>query len=132
MNEFVLHFIILIHLIFVLFVVITPFIGSNYFLILHFVVVPFVVAHWVINDNNCALTVMEKYIRYQIYGIKPDPNDCFMHKLVAPVYDFKKNNNDLSNWIYIITIFLWLFTVFRLYSNYRDGKLCKLSDLLEH
>jgi len=87
-------------------------------------------AHWYTNDNNCALTMMEKKIRHNIYGEEPDPNECFTYNLIAPVYDFKKNNNDMSTIIYLVTIALWGYTLLRLYTNYRDGKLSKLEDLM--
>lgn len=130
MNEAMLNLIVVLHFVFVMFVVLTPFIGNNYFLILHVIVVPFVMAHWYTNDNTCALTLMEKEIRYNLYGERPDPNDCFTYNLIAPVYDFKKNNNDASTIIYLVTISLWVYSVIRLYLNYRDGKLTKLEDLL--
>jgi len=130
MNEAMLYLIIILHFAFVVFVVVTPFIGNNYFLLLHAIIVPFMMAHWYTNDNNCALTLIEKKIRYNLYGVEPDPNDCFTYNLIAPIYDFKKNNNDFSSVIYLITIGLWAYTLLRLYKNYQDGKLCKLTDLM--
>jgi len=130
MNELVLYMIVVLHFIFVLFVVLTPFIGNNYFLLLHAIIVPFVMLHWYTNDNNCALTMMEKKLRKNIYGEEPDPNDCFTYNLIAPVYDFKKNNNDMSTIIYIVMIALWGYTLLRLYNNYMDGKLASLRDLM--
>lgn len=120
----------MVHFAFVLFVVLTPFIGNNYFLILHAITIPFIMAHWYLNDNNCALTLMEKQIRRQLYGTEPDPNDCFTYNLIAPIYDFKKNNSDMSSLIYIITTGLWLITLGRLYYNYHEGKLNKLEDIV--
>jgi len=132
MNEFVLQIIILLHIVFVLFIVITPFIGNNYFLLLHFIIVPFMMLHWYVNDNNCALTLVEKSIRYKLYGKLPDPTECFTYRLIAPVYDFKKNNDDLSTFIYIVTIALWMYSATRLYLNYRNGKLSSLEDLMRY
>ena len=91
MNDILLNFIVLLHLLFVLFVVITPFIGNNYFLLMHSIVIPFVMAHWYLNDNTCFLTVMETSFRYKLYGKIPDPNNCFSYRLIAPIYDFRKN-----------------------------------------
>lgn len=130
MNELMLYLIVVLHFVFVLFVILTPFIGNNYFLMLHAIVVPFMMAHWFTNDNNCALTMMEKKLRKNLYGEEPDPNECFTYNLIAPVYDFKKNNNDLSTVIYLVTFGLWGYTLLRLYSNYREGKLSKLEDLI--
>ena len=129
MNELMLYIIMVLHFIFLLFVILTPFVGNNYFLLLHGIMVPFMMAHWYSNDNTCALTLMENKIRKILYGIDPDPNDCFTYNLIAPVYEFKKNNNDISSMIYIITIVLWGFTVLRLYTNYKNGKLSKIQDL---
>jgi hypothetical protein len=130
MNEIILYLILILHLAFVVFIVITPFIGNNYFLLLHAIIVPFMMAHWYTNDNNCALTLMEKKIRHNIYGEEPDPNDCFTYNLIAPIYDFKKDHNDMSLTIYLITFGLWGYTLFRLYKNYKEGKLSKLEDLV--
>lgn len=130
MNEFMLYLIIVLHFVFVLFIVLAPFVGNNYLLIMHAIIVPFMMAHWYTNDNNCALTMMEKKIRKNLYGEEPDPNECFTYNLIAPVYDFKKNNNDLSTIIYIVTFCLWGYTLLKLYSNYKNGKLAKLEDLM--
>lgn len=130
MNELMLYLIVVLHFVFVLFVIMTPFVGNNYFMFLHAVIVPFVMIHWYTNDNSCALTMMEKNLRKKFYNEEPDPNDCFTYNLIAPVYDFKKNNNDLSLIIYLVTFALWCYTLTRLYTNYRDGKLSKLEDLL--
>lgn len=130
MNEFILILIVILHFLFIVFVTVTPFIGNNYFLILHAITVPFMMAHWYANDNNCALTLMEKKIRHKLYGTEPNPDDCFTFNLIAPIYDFKKNNNDASFIIYLVTILLWFYTIYRLYSNYRNGKLSKLEDIM--
>ena len=130
MNELMLYLIVVLHFVFVMFVILTPFIGNNYFMVLHASIVPFMMAHWYTNDNNCALTLMEKKIRSNLYGTEPDPNDCFTYNLIAPVYDFKKNNCDISPIIYFVTCALWGYTLLRLYTNYRDGKLSKPEDLL--
>ena len=131
-NQMFLNLIITIHLIFVVFVIVTPFIGNNYFLILHAITIPFMMAHWYLNDNNCALTIMEKQLRQSIYGEIPDPDDCFTHNLISPIYDFKKNNQDISLYIYIITIALWSYSCSRLYINWTNGRLSRLDDMINY
>lgn len=130
LNEALLDLIVILHLIFVLFVVVTPFVGNNYFLILHAISVPFMMTHWYMNDNNCALTLMEKKVREAINGEEPDPNDCFTYNLIAPVYDFKKNYHQYSTFIYLVTISLWFVSLYRLYGNWRDGKLQRLEHIV--
>lgn len=130
MDKIILDIIILLHLFFVLFVVLTPFIGSNYFLLMHVLVIPFMLLHWYLNDNTCCLTLMETQLRYKIYGKLPDPTDCISYRIVAPVYDFKKNNTHMQTFLYTLTISLWLGSVFKLRQNYKNGKFSSIRDLV--
>jgi hypothetical protein len=120
----------MLHTLLVVFVFLTPFVGSNYFLLLHSIIVPFIMIHWIFNDNTCALTIMEQQMRSQIYGKSVSCDDCFVGKLVKPVYDFKANNEDSTIFIYSCTIFLWLVCVTKLYSEYKRGNISSFVDLL--
>lgn len=128
MKEIILKIISLLHVIFVLFVVVTPFINSNYFLLLHSITVPFVIMHWLCNDNTCALTLAERKLRKEIYG-KVDEDDCITCRLIEPVYDFRKNYQGFTAIIYTITIGLWLVTVTKLGMRWYDGRISTLRDL---
>lgn len=75
---------------------------------------------------------MEKELRKSIYGTEPDPNECFTYNLIAPVYDFKKNNVEFQEIIYTVTITLWLISIYRLYDNWSNGKLSRIEDLLNY
>lgn len=129
-QEPYINLIVVLHFIFILFVVLTPFIGNNYFLILHAITVPFMMAHWYLEDNRCALTMMEKKARHIINGVEPDQDDCFMYNLIAPVYDFNKKYKEHSMSLYIITIVLWLITLTKLYENWKNGKLRRLEHIV--
>src|SRR4029079_19804711 len=103
-KEILLKFITLIHILFVLFIVLAPFSNSNYILILHFIFVPFMILHWILNDNTCVLTIIERNLRKKMYGEEQyDDEDCFTCRLIELVYDFKKNYETFSKFIYIIT-----------------------------
>ena len=132
MDEYLLNLIVILHFIFILFVVITPFVGNNYFLILHSIIVPFMMLHWYLNDNTCALTGMEMQLRKKIYNEEPNPHECFTFKLIAPVYDFNKNYSDFSIFLYIITLSLWFLSLYKLRKNYTDGKLSSIMDLVRY
>ena len=132
MDKLILDIIILLHTLFVLFIIITPFIGTNYFLLMHIIVVPFMLLHWYCNDNTCCLTLMETQLRYKIYGKLPDPEDCRSYKIVAPVYDFKKNNMDIDTFLYSVSILLWSGSVYKLWKNYKNGRFSSLRDLVLH
>lgn len=130
MNEFILNLIILFHFLFIIFVVVTPFIGSNPFLVLHAIFIPFVMFHWILNDNTCSLTLAERYLRQKLYGQVPNDSDCITFNLIAPIYDFKKNNEGATNLIYIITIGLWLIGVSRLIYKINIKKYKTLKEFL--
>jgi hypothetical protein len=132
MNIIFLYIISIIHLAFIFFVIGTPFLTNiNAFLLLHSVVVPFMMGHWLTNNNMCTLTAIEKYIRIQVYG--PMANDkldnCFTCRLIEPVYDFDKNFDKFQKILYMITIFLWSVSVYKLYCNHKNGRLNSFNDL---
>lgn len=133
MNEIILKFIALLHIIFILFVVATPFTRSNYFLLLHTIFVPFMMLHWICNDNTCVLTVIEKYLRRSLSkNTTPQEEileNCFTCRLIEPVYDFNKNYNSYSKGIYVGTIALWLLSAGKLYWKYRSGEITSMYDL---
>jgi len=129
MNKILLYLIIMCHMALVLFIVITPFCGSNYLLLMHSIVVPFIMMHWLLNDNTCALTLAEQKIREQISGKPCDKNECFTCKLIDPVYDFKQNNIDSSTTIYAMTTILWLISVGKLCFKWYNGEIQNMDDL---
>ena len=129
MKEILLKLITLLHVIFVAFVVIAPFINSNYFLFIHSIFIPFLIFHWICNDNTCILTTVERKLRKEIYGNQVDDDDCLTCKLIEPVYDFKKNYKGFSVIIYTLTISLWLISMYRLYGKYNSGSIKNIKDL---
>jgi hypothetical protein len=97
-----------IHLLFALFIILTPFFGNEYFLSLHFLFIPLMLAHWATNQSTCVLTEVEKFVR----GSKVD-EDTFFGKIIGPVYKFKtQREENLFVWTAAIT--LWLVTLVKL------------------
>lgn len=126
-QELLLQLITLIHILFILFVLAPPFINSNYFLLLHIIVIPFLILHWITNDNNCILTILEKNLRNM--KSKKDEEDCFMCKLIEPIYDVNKNYSRFSSIIYVTTIGLWIVSMYKLFYGYKVGTITKWTDL---
>ena len=112
-----------------LFVLCAPFSGSNYFLTLHIIFVPFILLHWVLNNNTCSLTVAEKFIREKAYGKAVNENECYSFKFIAPIYDFNKNHEAYSNFTYILTISLWLISVYNISDKVNTGEIRNFRDL---
>ncbi|ARF09548.1 hypothetical protein Indivirus_1_171 [Indivirus ILV1] len=128
MLDILLKLITFLHTLFVIFVVITPFTNMNYFLMLHAIFLPFVMLHWICNDNTCVLTLIERNLRKKIYG-KVDEEDCITCRLIEPVYDFRKNYATFSIIIYAITIGLWFISLGKLGYKYHTGNISDFTDL---
>lgn len=76
-------------------------------LVLHLIMIPFLWMHWLLNDDTCALTLIEQKLR----GL--DASDCkkksFFFNLVSPVYKIKDDGIRKAAWM--ASIGLWLVTV---------------------
>lgn len=129
MNEILLNLIVLIHISVILFIIIAPFTNINYILFLNAIIIPFIMFHWYLNDNTCALTLLEKHVRSKISGKAVVDDDCFTCKIIHPIYDFKKNHSQFTVFIYTTVIILWLITVFKLYYKYKIGQIKNWQDL---
>jgi len=128
MKIILLRIINLLHILLVIFSILTPFTNSNYFLILHAIIIPFIILHWLFNNNTCSLTLLEKTLKKEIYGNDVE-HDCITCKLIEPVYDFKNNYKKFSIFIYGSSIILWLITIIKLTYKFKTGQISKLNQL---
>ena len=62
-NESIICLITVLHLLVIIFIICTPFTDSNYLLLMHTIIIPFIIMHWYLNNNTCSLTVAEQYLR---------------------------------------------------------------------
>ena len=102
----------LIHILFVIFIIITPFIQNLkwIYLVLHVVVIGSLVLHWATNEDVCFLTWLECYVK----GVPK--SESFIHSLVSPIY--KIADSDLKNIIHTVTPLLGSISFYRLFSNW--------------
>lgn len=91
------------HVAYVAFVALAPFSGNRAALVLHALTTPVVWLHWILNDDRCALTVLEKAVR----GVDDDAS--FFHALVSPV--FRVEDGDVRAACWVVSIALWAVTV---------------------
>jgi hypothetical protein len=131
LNQSILCLITVLHLIVIIFVIGAPFSNSNYLLMMHVIIVPFIMFHWYLNNNTCSLTVAEKFIRQKTYGSDVNEDDCFTFKFIAPIYDFNKNNEDFSTFTWFLTTGLWGISVYNLTNKYRNGNIKELNELFQ-
>ena len=147
MHSFTVNIIKLLHIGFISFILTTPLSNSNYFLLLHSIIVPLLILHWTCNDNTCALTSIERYIRkeqsqseyiedFKARYLKTDcKEDNEIRVLIGPNYDyfsknsqdrffkedFKNNYKKFTILTYGIALSLWGLTMCNLYNKYRKG-----------
>ena len=122
MDIIYLYLINILHIIYIIFVLAVPFTNSNYLLLLHSMIVPFMLLHWYLNNNVCALTILEKYIRECITGIPVPDAESWFSNLVNPVFDLTLTNKDLEIPLYIISIGVWSISVYKLYNVWLTHK----------
>lgn len=113
----------IIHTFVVLFICCVPFFGGDYLLSLHFIIIPFIMLHWITNQSVCALTELEKLVRGgceskdTFFGQVMDPiykSESFIGRLAAPFYTFEdKETETLAVWIALTG--LWLITLYKLW-----------------
>jgi hypothetical protein len=102
-SEFLANVCWVLHMLFVAWVVITPFTNNEPLLVLHLFVIPFLWFHWWMWDDTCALTLLERGLR----GVPSDQS--FFHNLVSPVYKIQDAHIRSMSWL--LTVVLWLVTL---------------------
>lgn len=95
----------LLHVLFSLWVVITPFTNNEPMLVLHLFIMPFLWFHWALHDDTCALTLAERYLR----GV--EAKESFFHNLVSPVY--KIQDEQMRSFSWTVSVVLWLITLYK-------------------
>ena len=128
MYKLLLYLIIALHTILVLFIVTVPFFGKNYLLFLHSIAGITILIHWVANNNICSLTLIEYKLREIITKKPVKQQDCFMARLINPVYDFKKNHHARRIFLYSVLIILISVSIYKLTKNYKNGILINIFD----
>lgn len=128
-HKFILNTIMVLHGLFILFVIVTPFKKGIFLKLVHFIVIPFIMLHWATNNNQCALTILENTIRTKIYGSSNDA-DCITYKLISPIYDFNKNFKTFSAFLYIVTFLLWFKNASDIYKMYKTVDVKSFNDFI--
>lgn len=89
------------------FVLLVPFIGEMYLVLVNFMFMLGIMAHWYLNSNVCALTLMEKFVR----GVSSD-GETFFGQIFGKVYSVA---NDAPIYWYGI-VFLVIISLIKIFS----------------
>lgn len=123
MHYLILKLITLLHIALILFIACVPLLSSNYFLLMHFISVPFIVMHWIMNNNTCCLTVAERALKRKLYGDDYKEEECFTCRLIEPVYDVTKNHEKFRMGLYGVMVFLWMISTGKLVRRRMNGQI---------
>lgn len=97
-NHFLACIIQILHILLILYIVITPFYVTNVlYLKLHLVILVSIIFHWMVNNDVCVLTLAETYLT----GSKKE--ESFFGRLVSPVYNF--TNSDIRMLTYLLLLY---------------------------
>jgi hypothetical protein len=119
MNDILVIYVKIIHILVRFFLVATPFLGDELWLSLHLVCVPFVFLHWATNNTVCALTEMEKYLSGQedtFFGSVFTPiyrNESFVGVLLSPFHEVKTKDEE-KRLVWLGLGILWFITFLKL------------------
>ena len=108
-NNILATFVMIFHLVLILFTILAPFTNSIGTLVLHITWSLTLFLHWAASSNACSLTLLEAKLRGVAY------TETFMHRLISPFYDIQEGV--LTRIIYIATILLMALSVYKLYSS---------------
>jgi hypothetical protein len=103
MNDFLANLIWILHILFILWFVLTPFTNNKPMLALHFVGGASLFVHWALGQDTCTLTLIEQKLR----GV--ECKDSFFFNLVSPIY--KISDEQLRPFVWIVSLALWSVTV---------------------
>lgn len=97
----------LLHTAFIIWYFLVPFFNNHPMLVLHLFTGPLLFLHWLLNSDDCSLTLLEMKLR----GIE-DCKESFFWNLVSPIY--KPPSDDVTRQlIWAVSIFLWGITVIK-------------------
>ena len=86
--------------------IVTPFIAPKEILEFYSLIIPFLFLHWSLNDDTCALTVMEQYVSGN------EKYETFTGKLMKGIYTMP--DNDYGKVSKMLFFALWMITQYRL------------------
>ena len=98
-----LHFVVkAIHALVVAWAVIAPFSKWKHLRLTYVIFAPFLMLHWLLNNDTCALTTIECALR----GLD-DCSDSFVHKIVSPIYKISDSTARAIAWTF--TLVSWAY-----------------------
>lgn len=96
----------ILHISIIIFIIYGVFSNNYDILLINFALLTSILVHWVLNNDTCALTIIEKMITGN------EDKDTFIYSLVSPIYNI--DDTELSKIIKMITILIYGMTSLKL------------------
>ena len=106
LNTVLANLVFVLHIAFVLWFLWAPFSGNESMIVLHALMFPFIAFHWILNQDTCALTLLERSLR----GVSSE--ESFFHNLVSPIYKIEDSHMRVIAWV--VGIGLWSVSVYKI------------------
>lgn len=101
-GHFVANVVCVLHVLLVVAIVWAPFSGNELAITMHFTLLPFVFAHWLMAQDTCCLTVLECWCR----GVPAD--ESFFSRLIGAVYRVGYADDDaVRRAVWVAALGLW-------------------------
>lgn len=95
----------LVHILILVFLLLAPFSTNHRILLVELVFITGIIIHWLFNNSECCLTILEKHLRNE-----PDDSKTMFGRIFGTVYTFGKDKL-ISQWgLYV----LFLITLYRI------------------
>ena len=91
-----------IHTLVVVWALVSPFSKWKFLRVSYVIFAPFLMLHWLLNDDTCVLTKLECAAR----GLD-DCSDSYVHRIVSPVYKISDASMRTAAWTF--TIVAWAY-----------------------
>lgn len=98
-----------IHLLIFLMALVIPFSDDKRLLSMYSILMVFVLFHWVINDDSCILTLIEKKLR------NVEIEKTFFQQILGPIYNYGNNSDVIGKMLFFM---LWLIVQIKLTWRY--------------
>lgn len=126
-KQIVANIVKILHLLLVIIILIIPFLNYNSYLFFYIIFIPFILLHWLTNNDTCVLTLIEKKLRN--VKTKEEEEQCFTQQLISPVFTFANDYKQFSLLSYSIVIILWSVAFSKLIYKYDSGEIRNMFDL---
>ena len=86
--------------------ILIPFIGTQVQLSIFSIVIPFLFFHWAVNDDTCALTLLESW------ATNTPKERTFVGRMISPIYNIP--DDQIGKLVKALFFALWMVVQFRL------------------